>query len=207
MRKLRYCWGAGAALFLAACNLQLEQKDEGLISVDSSAAYADAGEESAAIAADSIAAKAPVVLPQPQPGQAIDTRGVKPEQVVAFAQTQMGVPYKYGATDPTIGFDCSGFITYVFNHFGIAVPRSSIDFTNVGKEVPETAARPGDLILFTGTDSADRNVGHMGIVIAPATDTLKFIHATSGKAMGVTETPLNGYYRGRFVKTIRVFPE
>jgi cell wall-associated NlpC family hydrolase len=194
---------------LGACNLELREKDEGLMAVDSSAAYAPAGGfGSDSLSADSIAAaEVPQVLPQPAPGQPIDTRGVRPEQVVAFAQSQMGVPYKYGATDPSIGFDCSGFITYVFNHFGIAVPRSSVDFTNVGKEVPEREARPGDLILFTGTDSAIRTVGHMGIVVAPATDTLKFIHATSGKAMSVTETPLGSYYRGRFVKTIRIFPD
>lgn len=209
-------------LALAACNLQLTEKDEGLVSVDSSAAYAPAPlpapapaggtvKDSAATdsaATDSIAATAPApVLVPAAPGKPIDTKGVKPEQVVAFAQTQMGIPYKYASTDPSVGFDCSGFITYVFNHFGIAVPRSSIDFTNVGKEVPETEARPGDLILFTGTDSTERFVGHMGIVVAPAKDTLKFIHATSGKANSVTVTPLNNYYRGRFVKTIRIFPE
>lgn len=135
----------------------------------------------------------------------IDTKGVSPEQVVTYAKTLMGVPYVYGSTNPEKGFDCSGFITYVFNHFGIIVPRSSIDFTNVGKEVDAKAAKPGDLILFTGTDSTERFVGHMGIVVANA-DTLQFIHSTSGKANGVTITPLNTYYQGRYVKTVRIFP-
>ncbi|MGB8190899.1 MAG: C40 family peptidase, partial [Chitinophagaceae bacterium] len=93
----------------------------------------------------------------------IDTRDVRPEQVVNFAQTLIGVPYKYASTDPANGFDCSGFITYVFNKFKIAVPRSSVDFTNEGEEVNASDARPGDLILFTGTDSTIRVVGHMGI--------------------------------------------
>ncbi|HEY1023220.1 MAG TPA: C40 family peptidase [Flavisolibacter sp.] len=135
----------------------------------------------------------------------IDTKGVSPEQVVSYAKTLMGIPYLYGSTNPEKGFDCSGFITYVFNHFGIIVPRSSIDFTNVGKEVDAKTARPGDLILFTGTDSTERFVGHMGIVVAN-TDTLQFIHSTSGKANGVTITPLNAYYQGRYVKTVRIFP-
>lgn len=143
-------------------------------------------------------------LPLPKGG--IDTRGVSPADVVAFAKTQIGVPYLYGSTDPAKGFDCSGFITYVFKHFDIVVPRSSIDFTNVGKEVSAAQARAGDLILFTGTDSTERFVGHMGIVVEN-TDTLRFIHSTSGRQHGVTITPLNNYYKGRFVKTIRIFPE
>lgn len=143
-------------------------------------------------------------LPLPKGG--IDTKGVAPGEVVAFAKTQMGVPYLYGSTDPAKGFDCSGFITYVFNHFSIAVPRSSIDFTNVGKEVSAAQAKAGDLILFTGTDSTERFVGHMGIVIDNS-DSLRFIHSSSGKANGVTITPLNDYYKGRYVKTIRIFPQ
>jgi len=139
------------------------------------------------------------------PAGSIDTKGVDPKEVVAFAKTQIGVPYLYGSTDPAKGFDCSGFITYVFKHFNIVVPRSSIDFTNVGKEVPAQGAKPGDLILFTGTDSSERFVGHMGIVVDNS-DSLRFIHSTSGKQHGVTITPLSNYYKGRFVKTIRIFP-
>jgi cell wall-associated NlpC family hydrolase len=137
----------------------------------------------------------------------IDTRNVSPQSIVTFAQTLKGIPYKYASSDPRQGFDCSGFITYVFNHFNIRVPRSSIDFTNVGREVPPSDARPGDLILFTGTDSTVRIVGHMGIVISPPGNDVSFIHSSSGKAYGVTVNPLKGYYETRFVKVVRVFPE
>lgn len=137
----------------------------------------------------------------------IDTRDVKPEAVVSFAQTLKGVPYKYASTDPAKGFDCSGFITYVFNHFKISVPRSSVDFTHVGKEVPAATAKPGDLILFTGTDSTVRVVGHMGIVTTNTGNNMEFIHSTSGKAYGVTTTPLSDYYMTRFVKVIRIFED
>lgn len=136
--------------------------------------------------------------------QKIDTKNVTRSEVVNFAKTLFGTPYLYASTDPAKGFDCSGFITYVFNHFNMQVPRSSVDFTNVGKEIPKQKARPGDLILFTGTDSSIRIVGHMGIVIDNS-DSLRFIHSSSGKAMGVTITPLNKYYSGRFVKVIQIF--
>jgi cell wall-associated NlpC family hydrolase len=119
----------------------------------------------------------------------------------------MGVPYKYGSTDPREGFDCSGFITHVFNHFNINVPRSSIDFTNVKREIPAEQAKAGDIVLFTGTDSTIRDVGHMGIITSNDNNVINFIHSTSGKANGVTITPINSYYMGRFVKVIRIFPQ
>lgn len=124
------------------------------------------------------------------------------DKLLSFAKTLKGTPYKYGSTNPREGFDCSGFITYVFNHFKIDVPRSSVGFTNEGVPVSLAAAQPGDLILFTGTDSTIRTVGHMGI-ITQVGDSIVFIHATSGKAYGVTETTLDKYYMGRFVKVIR----
>ena len=139
------------------------------------------------------------------PSGSIDTKGVNPQEVVAFAKTLIGVPYVYGSTDPAKGFDCSGFITHVFKHFNIIVPRSSIDFTNVGTEVSAAAAKAGDLILFTGTNPQERFVGHMGIVVDNS-DSLRFIHSTSGRQHAVTITALGDYYQNRYVKTVRIFP-
>jgi len=128
-----------------------------------------------------------------------------PDSVVAYAKTLMGTPYVYASVDPKVGFDCSGFITHVFNHFNLIVPRSSVDFTNYGLEIPKEETRPGDLILFTGTDSTIRVVGHMGIIVENNKGEIQFIHSSSGHANGIVITTLNGYYAGRFVKTIRVF--
>ena len=128
-----------------------------------------------------------------------------PAQFVAFAQTLIGTPYAYGSMDPSVGFDCSGFINYVAAHFNVKVPRSSVDFTNVGQEVTQDEAKTGDLILFTGTDSTSRVVGHIGIVTEnPVGQQLEFIHSSSGKANGVTISNLEGYYTSRFVKVIRI---
>ena len=140
-------------------------------------------------------------------GTTVNTKNIHPQQVVEFSKTLIGTPYRYASTDPKVGFDCSGFITYVFNHFGVVVPRSSIDFTGVGKEVPAEAAKPGDLILFTGTDSTEKFVGHMGLIVSNEKGELNFIHSTSGKKYGVTITPMSAYYKGRYMKTIRIFPE
>jgi hypothetical protein len=137
----------------------------------------------------------------------INTGKVQPQEVVDFAKTLIGIKYQYGSTDPNVGFDCSGFITYVFNRFNIKVPRSSIDFTQVGRTVYIDSAKPGDLILFTGTDSTERHVGHMGIITTNQNHQLEFIHSTSGKQYGVTVTPLNKYYLKRFVRIARIFPQ
>lgn len=136
---------------------------------------------------------------------AIDTKKLLPEELVEFAKSLVGTPYKYASSDPALGFDCSGFITYVFNHFNIKVPRSSIDFTNVGIKIQTVESRLGDIILFTGTDSTNKSVGHMGIIISNKKDSIQFIHSSSGKANGVVISPLANYYRSRFLKVIRVF--
>ena len=85
------------------------------------------------------------VFPEPviyKQGQEINTGSTIPDSVVAFGKSLVGTPYLYASSDPAKGFDCSGFITYVFNQFGIAVPRSSVDFTDVGLEVPREFAAP-----------------------------------------------------------------
>ena len=141
----------------------------------------------------------------PLEGHSINTGTTRPEELLSYARTLIGIPYKYGSIDPDMGLDCSGFITTVFNHFQITVPRSSKDFTNIESPVSLRNSKPGDLILFTGTDSTVREIGHMGIIIENDGRDISFIHSTSGKANGVTITPLNNYYEGRFVKAIRVF--
>lgn len=135
-----------------------------------------------------------------------DINSITGRELVAYAKTLVGIPYLYASVDPALGFDCSGFITYVFNHFQIAVPRSSVDFSNVGKPVDIQVAKEGDLILFTSTVDSIRIVGHMGIVTENV-DTLKFIHSTSGKANAVTISPFSDYYKKRFVKVVRIFAE
>lgn len=139
--------------------------------------------------------------------EAINTKRTRADELVDFAETLQGIPYKYGSINPKTGFDCSGFISYVFSHFGISVPRSSIGFTHLEKEIQLREAKRGDIILFTGTDSTKRVVGHMGIITSDKGQNHEFIHSTSGKAYSVTKTPLNRYYQGRFVKVIRIFKD
>ncbi len=137
----------------------------------------------------------------------IHTGAVEPEEIVAYAQTFVGTPYVYASSNPAVGFDCSGFITYVFNHLILLYQDHLQVLSMCPHKVPVADAKPGDLILFTGTDSTIRTVGHMGIVMQNQNNGLLFIHSSSGKANSVTITPLNDYYKGRFIKVIRIFPQ
>ncbi|MEO8416483.1 MAG: C40 family peptidase [Ginsengibacter sp.] len=152
------------------------------------------------IAEPAIQPMAPVLFP----ATAIIAGNVPVDSIVTFARTLIGTRYLYGSADPLHGFDCSGFVTYVFNHFQITVPRSSIDFTNIGEEITVPNSRKGDLILFTGTNKAEQFVGHIGIIVANKNGKIQFIHSSSGKANGVVITPLNDYYKARFVKVMRL---
>jgi cell wall-associated NlpC family hydrolase len=135
-----------------------------------------------------------------------DQQRVQASSFVEYAKTLTGTPYLYGSVDPSKGLDCSGFINAVSKHFGIKVPRSSVEFTNIGTTVSSNEAEPGNLVLFTGTDATRRVVGHIGIITGNDNGKLKFIHSSSGKAKGVTTSELDEYYKTRFVKVIRIFP-
>ena len=135
----------------------------------------------------------------------INTKGVDPASVVDFAETLTGTKYKYGSSVKEQGFDCSGFITYVFNHFHIQVPRVSKDFTNAGTMISPADSRKGDLILFTGKDTTGWIVGHMGMITDNENGNIRFIHSSSGKSIGVINSGMSQYYATRFVKVIRIF--
>ncbi len=127
-----------------------------------------------------------------------------PEEVVAFAKTLLGCRYQFCSMTPDGGFDCSGFINYVYNHFKVTVPRSSVEFTNIGKKIELNQSHPGDIILFTGTNSRRRVVGHIGMIVDNENGKINFIQATSGAEYCVTISPLNDSYRNRFMKVIRI---
>lgn len=124
------------------------------------------------------------------------------DSIVAFGTDLLGTPYVAAGCGKD-GFDCSGFVYFVFQHFKISVPRSSADFEHVGTEIPIEKVQKGDLLLFL---SPTRNaIGHIGIVSNPKGRQSDFIHATSGREMKVVITSLtNAGYTRRFVKAVRV---
>ena len=129
----------------------------------------------------------------------------KSDSVLLIAESQLGIPYKYGSKSPNVSFDCSGFVSYVYAECGIENVRTSRGFQTLGKKTTLNDCRPGDCILFTGTKS--RAVGHVGIVVKNDNEGVKFIHCSSSKKhFGVVVTDLESTgYKNRFVEVRRMF--
>ena len=124
------------------------------------------------------------------------------DSITTFGMELLGTPYVAAGCSKD-GFDCSGFVYFVFKNHGIEVPRSSVGFENFGTEVPIEKAQKGDILVFL---SPTRNeIGHLGIVTKANGKESDFIHASSGREMKVIITNLsNESYTRRFVKAVRV---
>jgi cell wall-associated NlpC family hydrolase len=96
------------------------------------------------------------------------------KRVLATADDYVGTPYSYGGTSPSNGFDCSGFVQYVFNRHGVRLPRTSRQQASAGAKVPARvgAFSAGDLLLFAGNGS---RIDHVAIYAGRN----RIIHATS----------------------------
>ena len=122
-------------------------------------------------------------------------KGTSGNAIVATARKYIGVPYLWGGTT-TKGFDCSGFVQYVFRLHGIQLPRTSSQQYQTGKSVSKANLQPGDLVFFA---TSFGSVNHLGIYIGND----QFIH--SGSSTGVTITSLsNSYWSARYVGAKRV---
>lgn len=87
-------------------------------------------------------------------GPAASRGGVSPApsapRVIATAEDYLGIPYKWGGTSPRTGFDCSGYVRYVFAQQGVQLPRTSREQAGAGQRVSPrvSALRQGDLVMF-----------------------------------------------------------
>lgn len=131
---------------------------------------------------------------------------VNKDSLIAFSCTHIGTKYKYASYDPARGFDCSGFVYYVFKRFGISVPRSSSEYARFGRTIHPDSCLPGDVIVFTGPKTG-KAPGHVGIVVSGSGDSLKFIHSSSDKKHGgikISDFGASPNYKKRFIKIVRV---
>ena len=101
-----------------------------------------------------------------------------------------GVPYRNGGADPS-GFDCSGFIWYVFAQHGIAIPRTVTEQFQFGTKVAADRLTPGDVVFFR---TAGSTVSHVGLVIGGD----EFVHAPSSRGEVRVERLGSNYWAPRF---------
>ncbi|MBO4434397.1 MAG: C40 family peptidase [Bacteroidales bacterium] len=126
------------------------------------------------------------------------------DSILAYAKTFIGTPYKWAANGPS-AFDCSGFVKYVYNHFGYEMPRTSTSMSTKFPRVESWAdLRPGDLIFF-GERNNIRKVGHVGILVSVDEEhgSFFFIHASVNNGVEI-QRYLNPYYMMRYIGAGRV---
>ena len=117
-------------------------------------------------------------------------------EVAGTALSLRGAPYRTGGSDPA-GFDCSGFVRYVFGEYGLALPREVREQFRVGKSVGPDRLAPGDLVFFT---TVAPGASHVGIAIGGG----RFVHAPSEKGVVRVEALSTRYWAARFVGAKRV---
>ena len=121
--------------------------------------------------------------------------GANVNAIISTAQTFIGVPYVFGGTTPS-GFDCSGYVQYVFKMHGFDIPRLADEQYTFGKAVTRSQLKAGDLVFFTTYASG---ASHCGIYIGNG----KFLHASSSKGVKIDSLD-SEYWKPRFIGARKV---
>ena len=116
--------------------------------------------------------------------------GTTGEDIVAYAKKFLGYKYVYGASGPN-SFDCSGFTSYVYKHFGYSLNRTSGGQRSNGSGVSKSDLEPGDILCFSG---------HVGIYIGGN----KFIHAANPKKGVIISSLSESYYVKTYITARRI---
>lgn len=122
--------------------------------------------------------------------------GVDGYAISSTALSLRGAPYRNGGGDPS-GFDCSGFVQYVFAQHGVALPRETHRQFETGHAVDPSELEPGDLVFFS---TVAPGASHVGIAIGGD----RFVHAPSSKGVVRVERLSTPYWARRFIGARRV---
>jgi cell wall-associated NlpC family hydrolase len=134
--------------------------------------------------------------PQPPPTGLPTPATAGPPALVSTALQFQGVPYRNGGSDPS-GFDCSGFVQYVFAKFGTALPREVRDQFQAGTSIDLDEVQAGDLLFF---ETVSRGASHVGMAVGGG----EFVHAPSSRGVVRVERYDGSYWARRFVGARRV---
>ncbi len=118
--------------------------------------------------------------------------------VVSYAKQYIGYSYTLGGTKPSTGFDCSGFVYYVFNSCGYSLSRSCQVQAKSGSAVSRQNLVAGDLVFFN--NGSGGSIGHVGIYIGGG----QFVHAENSRTGVRTDTINSGYYNKYYYSARRI---
>jgi len=118
--------------------------------------------------------------------------------LVDYATSLVGVPYKYGGTSPTQGFDCSGFTGFVMLKYGYTLPRSSRDQAESGRMLKVKDVKPGDLLFF----GKGKRIDHVAIVVRNARQSLQMVHSSSSHGVIVEDLWKSRYWTNRVLYAV-----
>ena len=139
----------------------------------------------------------PAPFPKPSPPPVFPARNqISRHALVGTALSLRGAPYRNGGADPS-GFDCSGFVAYVFAQHGRGLPRTVSEQYDQGDDVDEDAIEAGDLIFFS---TVAPGPSHVGIAISAD----EFVHAPSSSGVVRVEPVNAGYWASRLVGVRRI---
>jgi hypothetical protein len=128
--------------------------------------------------------------------QEAEANGATPEGIANYAQQFKGVPYKFGGTTPS-GFDCSGYIRYVFNHFGISLPRTAVEQYGVGTAVSKSNLQKGDLVFYANTYKP--GISHTGIYLGNGN-----VISAESKGIAISNINTNPYWGPKYAGARRL---
>lgn len=117
-------------------------------------------------------------------------------QLSAEAKKYIGIQYRSAGTS-TKGFDCSGYVQYVYKNLGVNLPRTSRSMYGKGEAVKKNELMPGDLVFFNTSGSG---VSHVGIYIGQS----KFIHSSSSKGVSIASINDPYYWGDRYIGAKRI---
>lgn len=125
--------------------------------------------------------------------------GRSPQDIINYAKKLLGIKYRWGGTT-TKGFDCSGYVKYVYNKFGISLSRTSRSQAKNGTYVKKANLKVGDLVFFD-TNGGKNRINHVGIYMGGG----KFIHSSSSHSKVVVSSLNSGFYAKTYMTARRVF--
>jgi cell wall-associated NlpC family hydrolase len=127
---------------------------------------------------------------------AVPTDVPENNQLVNVATQYVGTPYRFGGASPA-GFDCTGFVMFVYSQFGISLPRNEAGQLNSGPQVSPDDLQPGDVVVFANTYRA--GLSHTGIYVGDG----KFVHAANERTGVIISNLWDSYWGPRFVGASR----